>query len=212
MTLDAFSDLVLWAVCMGLAWLSRTRRFAGIGIACLLIGLAAGLGVFRFSSSAFISELVKGAHSFASLLAAVAGLPILAFSIGHPESPLARRGAGAWWLAFALGGLGVAVVVLGFKAWAQIVPVLSGVSMAWVVIRSPAGRDRAVGAAGVACLFASFAAALLMSPEARVLGVLSKTQLLHYLLALALVLICSGALRRADGWPDAGGARAPVAH
>ena len=139
MTPDAFSDLVLALTC---AWLARRCLAAGDGrggvaVACLLIGLAAALGVLRFSSWEPVATAVGGAHRFAALVAAVAGFPLLAFSVASPDSALARHAGGAWWMAFAVGGFGIAAWLLGFKAWAQLAPLASAARVA---------RERAVGA------------------------------------------------------------------
>ena len=84
MTPDSFSDLALFLVCLGIlhrCWWVQTDR-AAIGLAGLLIGFAAALGVLRFSTWTEIGDLVKGVHQFASVLAAVAGFPMLALGIG----------------------------------------------------------------------------------------------------------------------------------
>ncbi|MFM7972047.1 MAG: hypothetical protein ACKPCJ_07220, partial [Betaproteobacteria bacterium] len=53
------------------------------------------------------------------------------------------------------------------------------------------GLQRWVGAAGVLCLMGTFAVALLAkAPDALVMGLVSKTQALHYLLAAALLGTC----------------------
>lgn len=193
MTADAFSDLVLMAVCAVLAWrsLGREQPHAGIGVACVLIGAAALLGVFRFSEWDSINATVKGAHQFASLVAAVGAFPIWALSLAHPLSPITAKLAGAGWVSFVAAGLGVAVVVLGFKPWQQVVPLLCGLWIAHTVMVRWQGARRWRGVAGVLCLFGSFAAALLIpTPTTQVLGLFNKTQLLHYLLAAALLLTC----------------------
>ena len=191
MTADAFSDLVLFLVCAWLAYANFTQEEepAGLGLTFVLIGLAAGLGVFRFSSFSGLSELVKGAHQFASLLSAVGAFPIWAFSLAYPESSLAKRLAGAWWLTFVVGGFGIAIWALGLKLWGQAIPALCGLWMVWTVLRGWRGRALWWGVAGLVCLFASFAATLLVPPQVQVMGLLTKTQLLHYLLAAALVLL-----------------------
>jgi len=192
-TADAFSDLVLFAVCVWLAWQCLPAHVgrAGIGVACVLIGTAALLGVFRFSSWPDVSEAVRGAHQFAALVAAVGAFPIWAMSLAQPESAIAQRLAGAWWVTFVLAGVGVAVVVLGVKAWQQAVPLLCGLWIAYIVVTRRRGLQRWVGAAGVLCLMGTFGVALLVKvPEALVLGLVSKTQALHYLLAAALVGTC----------------------
>jgi hypothetical protein len=167
----------------------------------VLIGLAAVLGVLRFSTWAPFNEAVRGAHQFASLVAAVGAFPLLAFSLHQPDSPLATRRAGAWWLVFVVAGAGVAAVVLGVKVWARVAPLLSCVWIGHAVLFKRAGAHRALGAAGLACLLAAFAATLLMAtPEQQLLGLFTRVQLLHYLMAVALCLLA---------WP-AGGSPGPV--
>lgn len=184
MTPDAFSDLVLALVCAVLAHRCRADGRGGVGVACFLIGIAALLGVLRFSSWEPLATAVGGAHRFASLVAAVAGFPLLAFSLASPGSALARHAGGAWWLAFPTGGFGIAAWLLGFKAWAQLAPVMSVFAIAWVVVGRWQGRRRWTGLLGVACLSGGFAAVFLAPP-----GV--KTQVLHYALALGLLALLS---------------------
>ena len=201
MTADAFSDLVLFLVCAWLAYANfrDEQEPAGFGLTFVLIGLAAGLGILRFSSYPDISDAVKGAHQFASLVAAVGAFPIWAFSLAHPESALARRLAGAWWLTFVVGGFGVGIWTLGFKLWSQLIPALCALWMAWTVLRGWRGQALWWGVAGLACLFSSFAAALLLAPQVPVIGFVTKTQLLHYWLALALVLLNVGRIHIPKG-------------
>lgn len=192
-TADALSDLGLFAVCAGFAWhcLSAERGRAGIGVACVLIGVAAFLGVFRFSSWAGASEAVRGAHQFMALVAAVGAFPIWAMSLAEPDSAVARRLRGAWWVTFVLAGAGVALVVMGVKLWQQAVPLLCGLWIAYTMGMRRSGWSRWCGLNGALCLMATFAVALLIrEPDTLVLGLLSKTQMLHYLLAAALLGTC----------------------
>jgi hypothetical protein len=149
MTPDAFSDLVLALTCAVLAHRCRGDGRGGVAVACLLIGIAALLGMLRFSSWEPLATAVGGAHRFASLVAAVAGFPLLAFSLASPGGALARHAGGAWWLAFAVGGFGVAAWLLGFKVWAQLAPLASVAAIAWAVQRHGAGGRRWAGFAGV---------------------------------------------------------------
>ena len=192
MTADALSDLVLALVCAWIAarCLGGAHPRSGIGVAAVLIGLAAVLGVRRVSTWAPVNDAVRGAHQFASLVAAVGGFPLLAFSLHQPDSPLATRLAGAWWLVFVVAGTGVAAVVLGVKVWARVAPLLSCVWIGHAIFFKRAGAHRAKGAAGLACLLAAFAATLLMAtPEQQLLGLFTRVQLLHYLMAVALWLL-----------------------
>ncbi len=197
MTPDSFSDLALCLVCVGIVyrcwWLQADR--AALGLAGLLIGIAAALGVLRFSTWTEIGELVKGAHQFASVLAAVAGFPMLALGIVRPNSTVARHRAGAWWCAFVIGGFGIAVWVLGFKQWAQLVPALSALSIVVALRDSNAGGDRSFRALGVGFLFAGFTVVVLLTPTDIVFGMVTRVQLLHYALVVGLPLLVFGAPR-----------------
>lgn len=184
MTPDSISDLVLFLVCAAIVhrcWL-RNEGEAALGLAGMLIGTASMLGVMRFSSWAALVDVVKGAHQFASIFAAVGGFPLLAIGILRPESSIARYRAGAWWCAFVIGGIGMAIWLLGFKPWAQTVPALCGIWMLAAIRHKPAGRDRNVLMIGLALLFMSFAA-VLSFPAA------SRVQPVHYSLAMALSLL-----------------------
>jgi hypothetical protein len=193
MTPDAFSDLVLALTCAVLAHRCRGDGRGGVAVACLLIGIAALLGMLRFSSWEPLATAVGGAHRFASLVAAVAGFPLLAFSLASPGGALARHAGGAWWLAFAVGGFGVAAWLLGFKVWAQLAPLASVAAIAWAVQRHGAGGRRWAGFAGVLLLCAGFAIAAGAWPTGGALpALLSKTQALHYALAGALWLVLGG--------------------
>ena len=194
MTLDAFSDLVLFLACGWIVWtafktnLKTSNTRAGIGLAALLIGFAALLGTIKFSSFSEASALVKGAHQFASLVAGVGAFPILAFSLANPKSPIAQRMVGAWWFTFAVAGFGVALVVLGFKLWGQIVPAVCALWIGYTVLFKP-HANRVWLIVGWVSLVASFCATLFIKPDVLVFGVLSKVQLLHYFLALGLALL-----------------------
>ena len=183
-----------------LAHRCRADGRGGVGIACLLIGIAALLGVLRFSSWEPLATAVGGAHRFASLVAAVAGFPLLAFSLANPGSTLARHAVGAWWLAFPIGGFGIAAWLLGFKAWAQLAPLASAAVIAWMVLRHGAGGRRWAAFAGVLLLFVGFAIAAGGWPTVGALPtLLSKTQALHYALAGALWLVVGSAAARGVG-------------
>ena len=200
MTLDSFSEIILALVCV---WIfvqafKVPNTHAGIGLAALLIGIAAVLGIVKFSSFTEASLIVSGAHKFASLVASVAAFPILAYSLANPSQPFAMRLAGAWWLTFICGGFGVAIVVLGFKPWAQIVPALCALWIGYTVLFTAQGRSTK-RILGFVALLLSFAATLLIKPEMQLLGFLSKTQLLHYFLAIALFLLTQERLKQKTG-------------
>lgn len=195
LTHDSFSDLVLFAVCscLALRYLAFTRDRAGIGIACLLIAIAAFLGVIRFSDWNPLNKQTRGPHEFASMIAAVGAFPVLAFSLAFPDSPIARRVSGAWWLAFVVGGFGFAVWLLAFKPWGQIAPALSGFWMVASVATAYRGTSRWLGIGGLVLLFTSLAVTVLIDASSLLLGIFSPTQLLHYFLAAGLLLLACAA-------------------
>lgn len=192
MTHDSFSDLVLFAVCSYLVCtnLRPCQQRAGIGIACLWIGLAAGLGVLKFSDFSPINQLAAGPHRIVAAIAAVGAFPILAFSLTYPSSPIASRLNGAWWFTFIVGGLGIAIWLVGAKFWAQVTPALCSIPITIAVLQGRDGKGFWIGLFAITALFASFGVALFMGPTSKLLGVFSGTQLLHYLLSMALFLIC----------------------
>jgi len=179
MNADAFSDLVLAAVC---AWLFKRnlRPRPGVAVSMALIGLAACLGVFDFSG---VGALV-GPHHFTSLVAACAAFPLLAWSLRWPEDPVANRLRTAGVGAVLLGAIGVAASVAGVKLWGQVVPGAAAMGILWTTGRS---RSR-LGLLGAVLLLASFAATL-GSPATRFGDWISWVQVLHYLLAAALLAL-----------------------
>lgn len=203
MTHDALSDLVLFSVCVYLAFRNLAigkvrigdavvdRGRAGIGIACLVIGSAAILGVIRFSNWSPINERMHGPHRIVSTFAAVGAFPLFAYTLAYPGSPISRQASAAWWLTFVLGGFGLAAWLFGFKLWAQIAPALSGIWMIVSVATSFRGKSFQLGMLGLISLLASFLVTLMLPASDRVLGVFSSTQLFHYLLAAALLLIAA---------------------
>ena len=122
----------------------------------------------------------------------------------HPDD----EPAGSWltrafWVVAGLGSwavLGIAAWLLGFKAWAQLAPLLSVLAIAWVVLRHGGGRSRAAALTGLLLLFAGFAIAAGAWPTGGALPtLLSKTQALHYALAGALWLVVGSAAARGVG-------------
>lgn len=177
---DALSDLVLLGAC---GWiLARTLKARpSIAVAAVLFGVAALVGVLRFSGF----DMLSGVHKFTSLLAACAAFPLLAYALSWPQDPTSVRLSAAARFAMLFGGVGVAIVAVGFKPWGQIVPILSGLLIAWTMLRL-----RSVpGLLGVIALFASFGIAVGMDATTLVGGLFNRVQLLHYSLALALVLL-----------------------
>lgn len=86
----ALTDGLLVAVCV----LVNVQRHLPIAVrlSCVLLGLAAFLGVLRFSN---IYPLVPS-HQFFSLLGAVSALPLLCFASLSPNGLVARSKRFAW--------------------------------------------------------------------------------------------------------------------
>jgi hypothetical protein len=172
---NAASDLVLALVC---GWVVATQwqRQPGLGLAALLIGVAATLGVLRFSGV----EALAGAHRFASLLSACAGFPLLAWSLRWPADPIAATMKGASRFALLVGGVGVGATVLGLAIWGQAMALVSGL----VIAVTMGQRREPAGIAGAVALLVAMAAA-----GAGKAAPFNATVVLHLGLALALVLL-----------------------
>ena len=84
-----------------------------------------------------------------------------------------------------LGGLGIAASQVGAAWWAQVVPGLSALVLAWTMVQ----QRFALGLLGSVALVASFVVAALAAPDVQLLGMFNRTQALHYLLALAVLLL-----------------------
>ena len=180
MNADAVSDLVLAVVC-GWQFGHHLRHRPGIAVAVALIGLAACLGVVHFSGFAVAS----GPHRFASLVAACAAFPLLAWSLRWPDDPVAtQRRSAAYW-ATLLGAIGVAATVSGVEQWGQVVPGAAAITILWTMLHA---RSR-MGILGAILLLASFVAAALVPPQTLSLAGLSRVQALHYLMAAALLAL-----------------------
>ena len=178
---DALSDLVLLLVCATVAWRDlRTRPAIAVGAG--LIGLAALLGVLRFSGVA----MVYGPHRFFSLPA----------GLRWPDAAIARRAAAVGRCVVVVGGVGVALTVMGVGLWSQIVPGLSALVIVWTALQ----QRRALAIVGALLLVGSFAVAATGKPGTLYLDYFNSTQALHYLLAAGIALL---ALPRLSAQADA---------
>ena len=177
---DALSDLVLLAACAASAWWVAVGRAAWRG-AMLLLGLAAAIGVLRYSGL----EWALGPHRFFSLLAACVAFWLMVAALRWPQAPLARQATAVGRFVVLLGGLGIAASQVGAAWWAQVVPGLSALVLAWTMVQ----QRSALGILGSVALVASFVVAALAAPDVQLLGMFNKTQSLHYLLALAVLLL-----------------------
>jgi hypothetical protein len=172
---NAASDLVLALVCLWVV-VTKMARHPGLGLAALLIGVAATLGVLRFGGI----EALVGAHRFASLVSACAGFPLLAWSLRWPADPIAATMKGASRFALLVGGVGVGATVLGLVLWGQAVALLSGLVIAVTAVQ----RRNGAGTAGAAALLVAMAAAGVGNAAP-----FNATVVLHLGLALALLLL-----------------------
>ena len=186
MNADALSDLVLLLVCGTIVWFHRRERPA-LAVAAGLIGLAACLGVFRYSGWA---EML-GPHRFASLLAACAAFPLLAAGLRWPDAPLATRATAVGRFVLIVGGVGIALTLSNVALWRDVVPGVSALVITWTVVQ----QRNAWGMAGTLALLASFAVAATGKADSNYLGLFNTVQLMHYTLALALALLAVGATR-----------------
>jgi hypothetical protein len=179
MNADAFSDLALALIC-ALVFFRRIRDMPGLAIPALLVGVAACFGVLRFSGVA----VVLGPHRYASLFAACAAFPLLAYALRFPDDPIARRLTAASRLAFLLGGTGVAAVVLGAGKWGDVAAALSALAILWTMLFA---RD-SLRLFGALALIAGFGVTLAFAPDAH-FGFVTPVQGLHYLLCLAFAAL-----------------------
>ncbi len=174
---DALSDLLLAAVALPLAWRLAGRRPA-MALAMGLIGAAAVCGVLRFQGLA----PALGPHRFLSLVAACAGLPLLAASLLWPDGALATRPSAAWRFAVLAGGVGVLIVaVAGQPLWSDAAAAVSALSIAYRAWQ--ARKPLAIGAS--LALLAGFGA----SASGVGLAPFDAVQELHVLMALSLALM-----------------------
>ncbi|MBC7918831.1 MAG: hypothetical protein H7Y28_13570 [Rhodoferax sp.] len=180
MNADALSDLVLLLVCGAVVWFHLRQRPA-LAIAAGLIGLAAALGVLRYSGWA---EML-GPHRFASLLAACAAFPLLAATLRWPDAPLAKRASAAGRFVLVVGGLGIALTLSGVSLWRDVVPGVSALVIVWTVVQ----QRSTTGIVGALLLVGSFVVAATGKPDTQYLGLFNSTQALHYLLAAGLGLL-----------------------
>jgi hypothetical protein len=179
MNADAFSDLVLVLIC-ALVFSRRIRDMPGLAIPALLVGVAACFGVLRFSGV----PVALGPHRYASLFAACAAFPLLAYALRFPDDPIARRLDAASRFAFLVGGIGVVAVVLGVGKWGDGAAALSALVILWTMLFA---RD-SLRLFGALALIAGFVVTLAFAPDAH-FGFVTPIQGLHYLLCLAFAAL-----------------------
>ncbi|MFM6993377.1 MAG: hypothetical protein ACKOWD_19340 [Rhodoferax sp.] len=171
----AYSDGFLCLVSLWLA--TRAPSPIALRLACTLFAAAAVLGVLRFSG---IYPLL-GWHQFASMLGAMAALPLLAVSVIWPDSLVTRSTRFAWIFMGVMAVLGVLIVGAGQKRMvADALAVLSVVAMVFTLARAQQWR----GALAAALLLAGL---LLFAAKVSVGEVLVPGDLLHIGMALGLL-------------------------
>ncbi len=178
---DALSDLLLAVVALSLAWRQASYKPGprpGIALAMALIGVAAACGVLRYAGYA----PALGPHRFFSLLAASAGLPLLAASIVWPEAALARRAAAAVRFVILIGGIGVLMVaVLNLALWSDAAAALS----AGLLLANALQRRSGLAIVASLALMTGF----VISASGLVVGPFNALQGLHILLVLSLSMM-----------------------
>lgn len=182
MNADAISDLLLALICLLIVWRTWIAPAGisqpGVALAVASIGVAAALGVLSYSG--IVAAI--GPHDFFSLIATVAGVPLLAASLYWPHS-LAAKHPRAAALSLIFGGcLGVvAVSALNLQWWSQLVP---GIAIALIVLT--AWRQRTLQFwLGTLLLIAAF---VVLSARLSIVGA-SSEQGLHVLMSAGLLLL-----------------------
>jgi len=171
----AYSDGFLCLVSLWLA--SRNQSPIALRLACTLFAAAAVLGVLRFSG---VYPLV-GWHQFASMLGAMAALPLLAVCVLWPNSLVTRSTRFAWIFMGVMAVLGVIIVGAGQKrVVADALAVLSVVAMLVTLARAGLWR-------GTLCAAVLLAGLLLFAAKVSVGEVLVPGDLLHIGMALGLL-------------------------
>jgi hypothetical protein len=131
----------------------------------------------------------QATHDFFSLIATIAGVPLLAASLLWPSSLVATQWRAAWLFIVVLGALGVLfVVALAQLWWQQLIPALALLGLITFAWRQ---RDLLTW---LAVFFLS--SAFLVSALQWQAGLFSSVQLLHYLMSLGLLQLSTALTRQ----------------
>ena len=182
----AYTDGLLALVCLWL--LSRAGLPLGVRIAAGTLGLAAVLGVLRFSGLYPIPQW----HQFASMLGACAAFPLLAVAVLWPDSAVARKPKFA--ALFFIGMAVVGVLAVGVAQKRVLVDALTVISVVAMVITLGRGGRWPTALTTVLML----AGMLLFAAKASVVPALVPGDLLHTGTAIGLLGLGSSSL-----WQDA---------
>jgi hypothetical protein len=165
---DALSDLVL-LVCAAILWFHLRQRPA-VAVAAGLIGLAACLGVLRYSGWAeMLGHTVSPAcwppvlRSVACIRPALAGCALATW-----------RGGRAF--CAGRGGVGIVPTLAGLALWSQVVPGVCALVIAWTAVQ----QRNTWGLAGTLALLGSFVVAATGKADSNYLGLFNTVQLMHY--------------------------------
>jgi hypothetical protein len=180
MNADAFSDVVLLLVCAALAWRTGRQNAAWTG-GLMVLGLAAGFGVLRYSGI----EGMPGPHYFTIVLAACAAFGLMMIALRWPQSPTVKRQTAAWRYVIVVGGFGVGFSLTIAPWWALVALVLSLLGILLTVIQ----RGSLAGIAGALAVIAGGVAYFVIEPGVLLAGIFSKVQVLHYAMAAGLLLL-----------------------
>ena len=182
----AYTDGVLALVCLWL--LSRASLPLGARIAAGTLGIAAVLGVLRFSGLYPIPQW----HQFVSMLGACAAFPLLAVAVLWPDAAVARQLKFAAIFFIILAVIGVLAVGVAQKR--VVVDALTVISVVAMVI-SLARGGRWPTALTTALMLAGL---LLFAAKATVVPALVPGDLLHIGMAIGLL-----GLGRSGIWREA---------
>ncbi len=176
----ALSDLALTLAC---AWVCvlQYRHSAALTLAAALIGLAAALGVGFYSGAVAL----EAAHRVASQLSASAAFPLLAVGYAFPKHAVSRRYGLAAGVATVLGLAGRGAAALGLAQAGSVISVFSVGVMIWATARAPS----LVRIVGMSFLTASIAVVAFGGSATRYFHSFTRVEMLHYLLAVALVAL-----------------------
>ena len=171
----AYTDGVLALVCLWL--LTRAKLPLGVRIAAGTLGIAAVLGVLRFSGLYPIPQW----HQFVSMLGACAAFPLLAVAVLWPDAAVARQSKFAAIFFVILAVLGV--VAVGVAQKRVVVDALTVISVVAMVISLARGRHWPTAITTAFML----AGLLLFAAKATVVPALVPGDLLHIGMAIGLL-------------------------
>ncbi len=174
---EVMAELLLALTTGVLGWRAYARR-PGVALSMDLIALAALLGALEYAGVV----AVTGPHHFASLLAATAGMPLLAVALRWPTGEVASRAqAASRFMLFAVAMGVLLVVTCQFTLWAQLAPAVAAVVLLVSALQS-GGKQAISGALLLMGCFSLSVLNLTLTP-------LSGEQQFHVMFTLSLSLL-----------------------